>query len=107
MLHYALVFLVVGLIAAALGLSGVAGIATQISWILFVIAIILFVLHLVSGRRTTSRLSPLGPPRSFVFHGRRSSRPWIFLTVLHPSMDDIVTEELVLKRRFFQAVSFD
>ena len=52
MLHYALVFLVVGLIAAALGLSGVAGIATQISWILFVIAIVLFVIHLVSGRRS-------------------------------------------------------
>ena len=29
MLHYALVFLVVGLIAAALGLSGVAGVATR------------------------------------------------------------------------------
>ena len=45
MLHYALVFLVVGLIAAALGLSGVAGVATQISWILFVIAIVLFIIH--------------------------------------------------------------
>ena len=52
MLHYALVFLVVGLIAAALCLSGVAGIATQISWILFVIALVLFVIHLVSGRRS-------------------------------------------------------
>jgi len=52
MLHYALVFLVVGLIAAALGLSGVAGVATQISWVLFLIAIILFVVHLVGGRRT-------------------------------------------------------
>ena len=52
MLHYALIFLVVGLIAAALGLSGVAGVATQISWVLFLIAIILFVVHLVGGRRT-------------------------------------------------------
>ena len=52
MLHYALVFLVVGLIAAALGLSGVASVATQISWILVVIAIVLFIIHFVSGRRT-------------------------------------------------------
>lgn len=50
MLHYALIFLVVGLIAAALGLSGVAGVATQISWILFVIGIILLLVHLIKGR---------------------------------------------------------
>ncbi|TMQ24509.1 MAG: DUF1328 domain-containing protein [Nitrospirae bacterium] len=31
MLYYALVFLLVGLVAAALGLSGVAGVAIQIS----------------------------------------------------------------------------
>ncbi|MGH7231240.1 MAG: DUF1328 family protein [Nitrospiraceae bacterium] len=50
MLHYALVFLLVGLIAAALGLSGVAGVATQISWVLFVIGIVLLVVHLIKGR---------------------------------------------------------
>ncbi|HJU06392.1 MAG TPA: DUF1328 domain-containing protein [Nitrospiraceae bacterium] len=50
MLHYALIFLVVGLIAAALGLSGVAGVATQISWVLFVIGIILLLVHLLKGR---------------------------------------------------------
>jgi uncharacterized membrane protein YtjA (UPF0391 family) len=50
MLHYALIFLVVGLIAAALGLSGVAGVATQISWILFVIGIVLLLVHLLKGR---------------------------------------------------------
>ena len=31
MLYYALIFLVVGLIAGALGVSGVAGVATQIA----------------------------------------------------------------------------
>ena len=51
MLYYALVFLLVGLIAAALGVSGVAAVATQISWILFVIAVILFLVHFISGRR--------------------------------------------------------
>jgi uncharacterized membrane protein YtjA (UPF0391 family) len=51
MLYYALVFLLVGLIAAALGVSGVAAVATQISWILFVIAVVLFLVHFISGRR--------------------------------------------------------
>lgn len=50
MLYYALVFLVVGLIAGALGLFGVAAVATQIAWILFLIGVILLVVHLVTGR---------------------------------------------------------
>jgi uncharacterized membrane protein YtjA (UPF0391 family) len=52
MLHYALVFLVVALIAAALGASGVAAVATNIAYVLFVVAIVLFLVHLLSGRRT-------------------------------------------------------
>jgi uncharacterized membrane protein YtjA (UPF0391 family) len=52
MLYYALVFLVVGLIAGALNLAGVSAIAVQISWILFVIGIVLVVIHLVTGRST-------------------------------------------------------
>lgn len=52
MLYYALVFLIVGLIASALGLSGVAGVATQIAWILFLISLVFLVLHLATGRRT-------------------------------------------------------
>jgi len=51
MLYWALMFLVVGLIAGALGASGVAAIASQIAWVLFVIGIILLVIHLVTGRR--------------------------------------------------------
>jgi uncharacterized membrane protein YtjA (UPF0391 family) len=50
MLYYALVFLVVGLIAGALGLFGVAAIAGQIAWVLFLIGVILLVIHLVGGR---------------------------------------------------------
>ena len=50
MLYYALMFLVVGLIAGALNLAGVAAVATQISWILFLIGIVLLVIHLVTGR---------------------------------------------------------
>jgi uncharacterized membrane protein YtjA (UPF0391 family) len=51
MLYYALVFLIVGLIAGALGLSGVAAIAGQIAWILFLIGIVLLVVHIARGRR--------------------------------------------------------
>jgi uncharacterized membrane protein YtjA (UPF0391 family) len=51
MLYYALVFLVVGLIAGALGLFGIAAVAGQIAWILFLIALVFVVIHLVTGRR--------------------------------------------------------
>jgi uncharacterized membrane protein YtjA (UPF0391 family) len=37
MLYYALIFLLVGSVAGALGLFGVPQIASQISWILFLI----------------------------------------------------------------------
>lgn len=50
MLNYALTFVVVGLIAALLGLSGVAAVAMQIGWICFLIGIVLLVVHLVRGR---------------------------------------------------------
>jgi uncharacterized membrane protein YtjA (UPF0391 family) len=51
MLYYALMFLVVGLIAGALGLFGIAAIAGQIAWVLFLVGVILVVVHMVSGRR--------------------------------------------------------
>ena len=51
MLYYALMFLVVGLIAGALGLFGIAQVASQIAWVLFLIGVIFVVVHLVSGRR--------------------------------------------------------
>jgi len=50
MLYYALMFLVVGVIAGVLHLAGVAAVAVQISWILFLIGIVLIAIHVVSGR---------------------------------------------------------
>ena len=50
MIYFALMFLVVGLIAGALNLAGVAAIAVQISWILLVIGVVLVVVHLLTGR---------------------------------------------------------
>lgn len=51
MLYYALVFLIVGLVAGILGATGVAVIASKIAWILFVVGIVLLVVHLATGRR--------------------------------------------------------
>lgn len=51
MLYHALLFLVVGVIAAILGAAGVATIASQIVWVPLVIGIVLFILHAVAGRR--------------------------------------------------------
>jgi uncharacterized membrane protein YtjA (UPF0391 family) len=51
MLYYSLVFLIVGLIAGALGIYGVAAIASQIAWVLFLVGIVLLIVHLVSGRQ--------------------------------------------------------
>ena len=49
LLHYAIVFLVVALIAAALGFGGVAGTAMEGARILFWVAIVLFVISLIGG----------------------------------------------------------
>jgi uncharacterized membrane protein YtjA (UPF0391 family) len=52
MLYSALVFLLVGLIAVALGLAGVAVIPTQVSWTVFLSGVALLVTQLVTGRTT-------------------------------------------------------
>jgi uncharacterized membrane protein YtjA (UPF0391 family) len=49
LLHYAIVFLVVALVAAFLGFGGVAGTAMEGARILFWVAIVLFVVSLVAG----------------------------------------------------------
>lgn len=49
LLHYAIVFLVVALVAAFLGFGGVAGTAMEGARILFWVAIVFFVISLVMG----------------------------------------------------------
>ena len=49
LLHYALVFLVVALIAATVGFGGVAGVAMEGARLLFWVFIILFLVSLVAG----------------------------------------------------------
>jgi uncharacterized membrane protein YtjA (UPF0391 family) len=54
MLRWALVFLVIALIAGALGVWPVEALGRQIAWILLVVFLILFIVALALGRR--------GPP---------------------------------------------
>lgn len=54
LLYYAVVFLIVALVAAFFGFGGVAGTAMEGARILFWVAIVLFVISLIAGlvRRT-------------------------------------------------------
>lgn len=49
LLHWAIVFLVVGIVAALFGFGGVAGTAVEGARILFWVAIVLFVISLIGG----------------------------------------------------------
>jgi uncharacterized membrane protein YtjA (UPF0391 family) len=49
LLHYAIVFLIVALIAAALGFGGVAGTAMEGARLIFWVAIVLFVVSIVAN----------------------------------------------------------
>ena len=51
MLHYALVFLVVALIAGVLGFGFVAGTAAWIAKVCFIVFLILFVISFLNGRK--------------------------------------------------------
>ena len=51
MLHYAIVFFVIALVAALFGFTGIAAGAVEIAKILFFVFLILFVVSLVMGLR--------------------------------------------------------
>lgn len=51
MFSWAIAFLVVALIAAVFGFSGIAGTAVHIAWILAIVGIILAIVFTVLGRR--------------------------------------------------------
>ena len=51
MIYWAAVFLVIALVAAFLGFSGIAGLSMNIAWILFIVGLILAVIFFVIGRR--------------------------------------------------------
>jgi uncharacterized membrane protein YtjA (UPF0391 family) len=51
MMSLALTFLIVGLVAGLLGLWGIAAMASQIAWVLFLIGVVLLILHVIGTRR--------------------------------------------------------
>ena len=51
MISWAVTFLVIALIAAVLGFSGIAGTAVNLAWIFAVIGIVLAIVFGVMGRR--------------------------------------------------------
>jgi len=52
MLRWSIVFLIIALIAGALGLIRVEWMASEIAWVLFVVFLILFLVSFVLGRRS-------------------------------------------------------
>jgi len=51
MITWAIILLLIGLVAVALGFGGVGSLAINIGWVLLAIGVILFIVHLISGRR--------------------------------------------------------
>jgi uncharacterized membrane protein YtjA (UPF0391 family) len=54
MLRWAILFLIVAIIAGVFGFGGIAAAATDIARLLFVVFLVLFVIALFMGRRSTS-----------------------------------------------------
>ena len=79
MIYWAAVFLIIALVAAVLGFSGIAGTAVNIAWILFVVGLIVAVIFFALGRRSpplertgAGRQSASSPPSA-----RPMSRPGV------------------------------
>jgi len=51
MIRLAATFLIIALVAAVLGMVGIAGLAANIAWTLFVVGLILAVVFALLGRR--------------------------------------------------------
>lgn len=54
MIRLAIIFLVLAIIAGLLGVTGVANIAAEMAWTLFIIGLVLAVIFWVIGRRPPS-----------------------------------------------------
>jgi uncharacterized membrane protein YtjA (UPF0391 family) len=50
MLSWALTFFVISLVAAVLGLRGVAGLSAEIGYLFAVLAVVFLIVHLLTGR---------------------------------------------------------
>jgi uncharacterized membrane protein YtjA (UPF0391 family) len=56
MLHYAVMFFIVALVAALLGVQGVAGLSAEIGYVLVSVAVVFLLVAFLTGR------APLTPP---------------------------------------------
>jgi uncharacterized membrane protein YtjA (UPF0391 family) len=54
MLHYAIVFLIIALLAGVFGFGGIAGTSAWIAQVLFVVFLVLFLVSLLTGRRPSA-----------------------------------------------------
>ncbi len=50
MFNWALIFLVIAIVAGILGFSRIAGTATNIAWVLFVVGLVIAVVMFITGR---------------------------------------------------------
>ena len=66
MLGYAITFLIIALVAALLGFTGIAIISVEIARILFIVFIVLFLVSLIFGMRMRRRPPDLSRTRSCV-----------------------------------------
>ena len=55
MLHYAVMFFIVAIVATLLGMRGVAGLSAEIGYVLVVVAIIFLVIALLTGHGPVSQ----------------------------------------------------
>ena len=69
MFGWAITFLVIAIIAAALGFGGLAGTAAWAAKIVFIVGLVLFVLSLIFGRRETDKKLALILMISYPFNG--------------------------------------
>ena len=58
MLHYAVVFFVVALIASVLGFNGVAGLSAEIGWLFAVLALVFLAVTQQNNQKKTNNTTP-------------------------------------------------
>jgi uncharacterized membrane protein YtjA (UPF0391 family) len=55
MLHWAVTFFVIALVAALLGFRGVAGLSAELGWVFAVVAVVLLAVGSLAGRTPPAR----------------------------------------------------
>lgn len=53
MFYWSAVFLVIAIVAALFGVTGVAGLSKEIAWMLFLVGLVLAVISMLLGRRSS------------------------------------------------------